>query len=212
MTPCLTSRSRRPAARRRPLRRRPEQGPRRRRSTRWPRPASAYLGTSHRQAPVRDVVGRVRDGLRRAVLAARRLRGRARQRRRDGVLGRRDVRPDPRAQPAPVVRRVLGEVRRRAASAAPFLGEPTVVTADPGTRPDAARRGRRRRLRLAAQRDLDRRDGAGPTGRRRRRRRAGADRRDVGRRRPPGRRQRDRRLLLRAAEVLRRPTAASGSR
>ena len=65
---------------------------------------TSYLGTSHRQAGVRDVVGRVRDGLARPLLAARRLPGRARQRRLHGVLGHRDVLPDPRAQPAPVVR------------------------------------------------------------------------------------------------------------
>ncbi len=39
-----------------------------------------------------------------------------------------------------------------------------------------------------------------------------ADRRDVGRRRPAGRHRPDRRLLLRAAEVASPPTAASGSR
>ena len=52
---------------------------------------TSLMGTSHRQAPVRDLVGRVREGLADAVLAARRLRGRARQRRRHGVLGRRDA-------------------------------------------------------------------------------------------------------------------------
>ena len=44
-----------------------------------------------------------------------------------------------------------------AAKAAPFLGDPSVLKADPGSRAAAARRGGRRRLRLAAQRDLDRR-------------------------------------------------------
>ena len=72
----------------------------------------SYLGTSHRQEPVRAQVGRLRAGLRDAVLAARRLRGGARQRRRHRVLGHRDVRAHRAAQPAPVVRRVLLEVRR----------------------------------------------------------------------------------------------------
>ena len=53
---------------------------------------STLMGTSHRQAPVRQVVGRVRDGLAALLLDAGRLRGRAGQRWRDGVLGRRDVR------------------------------------------------------------------------------------------------------------------------
>ena len=52
---------------------------------------SSLMGTSHRQAPVKDTVGRVRDGLRALFDAARGLRGRARQRRRDRVLGRRDA-------------------------------------------------------------------------------------------------------------------------
>ena len=52
----------------------------------------------------------------------------------------------------------------KAAQAAPFLGDPTrdrVAHRHPAR---AARRGRRRRLRLGAQRDLDRRDGAGTPG------------------------------------------------
>ena len=149
---------------------------------------------------------RRRPGARRArlaVLAARRLRGRPRQRWRHGLLGRRDVRADPRAQPAPVVRGVLGEVRGRVEGGA----VPRRADRDhgrPGHAADVQGRGGRRRLRLAAQRDLDRRDGSRRPGRGGRRRRARDDRRDVGRRRTPRRRQRDRRLLLRAAEVLRR--------
>ena len=55
---------------------------------------AAVMGTSHRQKPVKALVGRDPRRPRRAVLAARRLRGRARQRRRDRLLGRRRLRPD----------------------------------------------------------------------------------------------------------------------
>ena len=75
----------------------------------------------------------------RAVLAARRLRGRARQRRHDRVLGRGGVRPRARARAAPGLRRVLAEVRRRSTAGAPFLADPIVVAADPGDAPDAGR-------------------------------------------------------------------------
>ncbi|VXC14073.1 hypothetical protein NOCARDAX2BIS_460005 [Nocardioides sp. AX2bis] len=65
-------------------------------------------------------------------------------------------------------------------------------------------RRRPRRLRLGAQRDLDRGDGAGgPPARHPGRGGAGRRRRDLGRRRAAGRRGRVRRLLLRPAEGLR---------
>ncbi len=83
----------------------------------------------------------------------------------------------------------------------------------PGTAPALGRRGRRRRYAHPAQRDLDRR---------RRRRSAGSPaptrarcmlrRRHLGAGGLPVDVARDRRLLLRAAEVLRAPTAACGSR
>ena len=92
------------------LRARPRSGPSS--SPRWPARRGDVMGTSHRQAPVKDVVGRVRSGLRDLFRAARRLRGRARQRRHDRVLGRRRLRPHPRARAAPDVRRVLPEVRQ----------------------------------------------------------------------------------------------------
>ena len=62
---------------------------------------------------MKSVVGRLRSGLARAVLAPRRLRGRARQRRHHVLLGHRHVLPHRAAQPAPVVRRVLVQVRGR---------------------------------------------------------------------------------------------------
>ena len=97
---------------RRPVRLGPVEGaPRGRRRARRRR-AGGYLGTSHRRDGVRSVVRRVRDGLADALRAPRRLRGAARQRRHDRVLGRRRVRAHRAAQPAPRVRRVLVEVRR----------------------------------------------------------------------------------------------------
>ena len=86
---------------------------------------------------------------------------------------------------------------------APLLAEPSVITQRAGLAARPGRRGGRRRLRLGAQRDLDRRDGAGRAPDGRRRRLAGAGRRHLRRRRPAGRPDRGRRLLLRAAEVLR---------
>ena len=85
-----------------------------RRSRRWPRRSDDYLGTSHRQAPVRFMVSRLRNGLAELFSLP------------DGyevilgnggttiVLGRGHLRPDRAAQPAPRLRRVLVEVRRGA--------------------------------------------------------------------------------------------------
>ncbi len=70
------------------------------------------MGTSHRQAPVKDLVGRIRSGLLELFSAPRRLRDRARQRRHHRLLGRGRRRPDPRALPAPHLRRVLEQVRQ----------------------------------------------------------------------------------------------------
>ena len=54
-----------------------------------------------------------------------------------------------------------------AAAAAPWLDDPTVIATEPRLAAGRRGRGRRRRLRLGAQRDLHRRDGAGgaPAGR-----------------------------------------------
>ena len=160
---------------------------------------AALMGTSHRQKPVKALVGRVRSGLSDLFGVPEGY---------EVMLGNGGTTAfwdaatfglvrEQRA--APDLRRVLVEVRqgdqRRAVPA--------------GLDHRQGRRGRRtradlrpvgRRRRVGAQRDLDRRDGAGGA----RRRRAGPDRRHVGRRRPAGRRRGRRRLLLRAAEVLRR--------
>ena len=113
---------------------RPRSGPS---SSRICGPTPALLGTSHRQAPVKDLVGRVRTGLAELFRAARRLRGRARQRRLDRVLGcrgasrssRRAARTSPSASSAR---------KFAAAAAAPFLEAPHVIDA-PGR---IAQRGR----------------------------------------------------------------------
>ena len=162
---------------------------------------SHLMGTSHRQAPVRDVVRRVREGLDELLQPPRRLRGRARQRRDDGVLGVGLRLAGARALAPPHLRRVLAEVRqgdRR--GALPRRPDPDRGAARRRARP--ARRARRRPDRLGPQRDLDRRDGPGRAPRRRGRR-ADRDRRHLGRRRAAARRLPGRRLLLRPAEGLR---------
>ncbi len=179
---------RRPAARRRPLRLRAEQGARPSRSRTSPRSAAPCSGTSHRQKPVKDLVQRVREGLDDVLRPPRGLRGGARQRWLDVLLGHRGVQPGPRPRPAPRVRRVLEQVRDgHEEGAVPRRADDRHGRARHAA--GAARRGRRRRLRLGAQRDLDRRDGARAPGRGRGRRRARARRRDLGRRRPAGRRR-----------------------
>ena len=162
------------------------------------------MGTSHRQAPVKGLVRRVREGLADAVRPARRLRGGARQRRDDGVLGRRHVRPDPRPRSA---LGTYGEFSAKFASGvaeAPFLADPVIAKAEPGLAGAADGRGRASTPTRWAHNETSTGVMAPvvrPAGRRRRR--AGPHRRDQRRRRPAGRRRADRRLLLRAAEVLR---------
>ena len=59
------------------------------------------------------------------------------------------------------VRRVLARSSRRSRRGAPFLADPVVVEAEPGDAPEPPADPDCRRRRLGAQRDLDRRDGAG---------------------------------------------------
>ena len=174
------------------------------------RPVPSVIGTSHRQAPVKQVVGAVRAGLTELFGLP------------DGweiVLGNGgttvfwDV-----ASFGLVERRsqhlVFGEFSSKFAevcAAAPHLGDPVVISSEPGTHPDRRGAGRHRRLRPHPQRDVDRRgDGPAPAGRHRRR--ARRRRRHVGRRRPAVGPGRGRRLLLRAAEVLRRRRRAVARR
>jgi len=98
---------------------------------------ATYLGTSHRQRPVRSVVGRVREGLR-ALFAAP-----------DGyqvVLGNGGATAFWDIAAFNLIRErsqhlSYGEFSAKFAAAVratPFLAEPTVIVSDPGTRPDAA--------------------------------------------------------------------------
>ena len=165
---------------RRPVRLRPVQGAargagragrHRRRRTSAPRTGSRRSRTS---------CGGSAAGLSRAVRAARRLRGRPRQRRHDRVLGHRDVRTwsgarrstwcsasSPRSSPPR---------RRPRRSSSDADGHRRRTRAR--TRSAQAEIGRRR-LRVDPQRDVDRRRDAGAPGRRRRRGRARPRRRDL---------------------------------
>ena len=171
---------------------------------------TSLMGTSHRQKPVKQLVGRVRSGLRDLFSVP------------DGyevVLGNGGTTAFWDAATCCLVReRALhlsyGEFSSKFAActrAAPFLADPIVVEARARRRAGADGRPGRRRDRLGPQRDLDRGHGPGrPSASSRGR--AGADRRDVRGRRAAGRRRRVRRLLLRAAEgpgVRGRPVAGA---
>ena len=121
---------------------------------------TSLMGTSHRQAPVRDLVGRVRAGLGELFGLP------------DGyevVLGNGGATAFWDIATFGLIREKsqhlsFGEFSSKfakAAAEAPFLAEPSVITSEPGLAAGAAGRGGRRRLRLGAQRDLDRGDGAG---------------------------------------------------
>ena len=123
----------------------------------WRRPAGLDgdippAGTSARRRP--------RGALRAAgaVRSPGRVGGRARQRRLDRILGRRHLRADRVPQPAPRLRRVLRQVRRRRRPGAPprRTGDHPQRARHP---PGAGGRCQRRRLRAHPQRDLDRRHG-----------------------------------------------------
>ena len=125
-------------ARRRPLRLRARRrsAPRRSRASRARAPR--VMGTSHRQKPVKALVGEIRAGLRELFALP------------DGyevALGNGGATAfwdaaafglvaRPRA--APRLRRVLAEVRRRSPTGAPFLADPIVIAAEPGDAPDPA--------------------------------------------------------------------------
>ena len=102
---------------------------------------TSLMGTSHRQAPVRDIVGRVRDGLRQLFALP------------DGyevVLGNGGATAFWDIATFGLIREKsqhlsFGEFSSKfakAAAAAPFLAEPSVITSDPGS---ACRRRRPRR-------------------------------------------------------------------
>ena len=178
---------------------------------------TTLMGTSHRQAPVRGLVRRVQEGLAtffdlpdgyEVVLGN------------GGATAFWDVASYGlirREEPAPLVRRVLVEVRRCGDGGA-VAGGADRRHQRAGDAPRARRRGGCGRLRVATQRDLDHGDGSRTPGRRGRRRRADADRRHLRRWWAAGRPDRGRRLLPRPPEVvrlrrrsLRRPDVAGGA-
>ena len=151
---------------------------------------AAIMGTSHRQAPVKNLVQADPRGAARRCSTCRTA-----TRWSSATAGRRPSGTPP----------LFGLIRDRAAfgtygefsakfasgvAEAPFLGDPVIAKAEPGSLALPTRAGRRRRLRLGAQRDLHRRHGAGRAARRRRRRRPGPHRRHQRRRWPAGRRRR----------------------
>ena len=147
-----------------------------------------------------------------AVRPARRLRGRARQRRDDGVLGRRRVRAHPRPQRARHLRRVLREVRlRRGRGAVPRRpgdrqGRPGLAGPADGPRPASTpTRWAHNETSTGVMAPVAR-----PRGRRRRR--PGAHRRDQRRRRPAGRRRRRPTSTTSRRRSPSPPTAGCGSR
>ena len=168
------------------------------------------MGTSHRQAPVKKTVGRVREGLAALFDLPEGY---------EVVLGNGGATAFWDIACFGLIREKsqhlsFGEFSSKFATSAkkaPWLADPSVITSEPGLAARRRGRGRRRHLRLGAQRDLDRRDGARTPPRGRRRRRAGARRRHLRRRRAAGRPDRGRRLLLRARRSASPPTAASGS-
>ena len=175
---------------------------------------AAVMGTSHRQKPVKQLVGAIRAGPARAVRrcpTATRSRSATAARRRSGTPPTCCLVRERALHLA--LRRVLLEVRRlHARRAVPGATRSSIEA--PARR--RARAGRldpaRRRDRLGAQRDLDRRDGPGRCAR------PAPDDALVlidatsGARRPAGRRRPGRRLLLRAAEGVRlRRRAVAGA-
>ncbi len=120
---------------------------------------SSLMGTSHRQAPVRDLVGRVRSGLASLFSLP------------DGyeiVLGNGGATAFWDIATYGLIQEKsqhlsFGEFSAKFASAAlaaPWLSDPSVIKSDPGSRPVVGRRGRRRRLRVGTERDVDGRDGS----------------------------------------------------
>ena len=126
---------------------------------------TSLMGTSHRQAPVRQLVGRVRDGLSTLFDLPEGY---------EVVLGNGGATAFWDIATFGLIREKsqhlsFGEFSSKfakAAADAPFLADPTVLEERARLAADATGRGGGRRLRLGAQRDLDRRDGAGAATRR----------------------------------------------
>ena len=173
---------------------------------------AAVMGTSHRQAPVKNLVKRGPRGAARSCSTcptATRWCSATAGRRRSGTPPLFGLIRDRSAFGT------YGEFSAKFASGvaeAPFLGDPVIAKAEPGSLALPTGAGRRRRLRLGAQRDLHRRHGAGRAARRRRRRRPGAHRRHQRRRRPAGRRRRRPTSTTSPRRSPSPPTAGCGSR
>ena len=167
------------------------------------------LGTSHRQAPVRGVVQRVRDGLAQLFALPDDY---------QVVLGNGGTTAfwDTAAfclVGAKSQHLSFGEFSAKFAKvthAAPWLAEPSVISSDPGTHPLPRAEAGVDVVRAHPQRDVHRRGHAGPPPGGRGRRRARPGRRHQRGGRDRGGRGRVRRVLLRAAEVLRRRRRAVG--
>ena len=125
--------------------------------------SATYLGTSHRQAPVRSLVQRAREGLAELFAVP------------DGyqvVLGNGGTTAFWEIAAFGLIRQksqhlAFGEFSAKfgkVAQAAPWLDDPTVIASPPGTHPVAARRDRGGHLRADPQRDLHRRGHARPPG------------------------------------------------
>ena len=194
---------------RRPLRLRDRRRSAPRRSLRLATDGGAVMGTSHRQKPVKRLVGEIRAGLRELFALP------------DGyevALGNGGATAFwdaaafgliSRPRPAPDLRRVLAEVRRRHRRRAVPRRSRSIVTADPGDAPDPGSVGGLAEHGLAdviawahnetstgVMVPVERPAASGDA--------LVLDRRDLRRRRPARRHPADRRLLLRPAEVLRR--------
>ena len=177
-----------------------------RRSPPWPPAGARCSARRTARPPVKDLVGRVRAGLARPVRPARRLGGRARQRRQHRVLGRGHVRAHRAEEPAPAASASSRPSSPPPPTPRPTSAPPDVISAPAGHPPAAGRRSRRRRLRPHPQRDLDRRDDAAASDRSAPTASSLVDA-TSGAGGLPWIAGRGRRLLLRPAEVLRRPTA-----
>ena len=151
--------------------------------------SASYLGTSHRQAPVRSLVRRVREGLAELFAVP------------DGyqvVLGNGGTTAFWEIAAFGLIRQksqhlAFGEFSSKfgkVAQAAPWLDDPTVIASPARHPPGAAGRDRGGHLRADPQRNLDRRGHARPPGAAGRSRGAGHRGRDERRGRPARRRRR----------------------
>ena len=181
----------------------------------WPARAPRVMGTSHRQAPVKALVGEIRAGLRELFALP------------DGyevALGNGGATAFwdaaafglvARARAAPDLRRVLRRSSPTVTAGAPFLADPLSISAEPGDAPDPAARPRggdgadvlawaHNETSTGVMAPVLRPPGS--------RRRARADRRDLRRRRPAGGRSPRSTPTTSRRRRASAPTAGCGSR